>query len=384
MGASIGPCTMSTFEERRAPLPSDLSRQTLAAVLRWLYSDCALSWNQARAWINNGKVKIDGEWVFDDTRRVEAGQLLEVFPAATRRSVAPIAAQQLIYADEDIVVVSKPAGLECSPAATREKSSKTAAPRGRNRAKSPRPAPTKPPLAEAATLSDRVASALRGRKEPDHPILAVIARLDESTSGLVLFARHHKARIALEAQAKEPTFEHQIMALVHGVAQSGQSRSHLVANRGDGLRGSWQPHFGPLPHHASLAETHFNVVERFAGGFSLVSCRTLTQRMHQVRIHLADARNPVVGETLYRATQTATSDEIERSQMDVREAGDRREIDERAGRPLIHAHSLGFVHPTTGKRIRFEDPYPEDFAAVLAQLRTRANSARGPARSHSR
>jgi 23S rRNA pseudouridine1911/1915/1917 synthase len=116
------------------------------------------------------------------------------------------------------------------------------------------------------------------------------------------------------------------------------------------LRGSWgafRPARGNPPDGAKQATTHVTVLERLTGA-TLVACELETGRQHQIRIHLAEAGHPLVGETVY-----------------IR---DWRGPVLPAPRPMLHAAVLGFVHPRSGKPVRFEDPPPDDFVRVLRNL----------------
>jgi 23S rRNA pseudouridine1911/1915/1917 synthase len=127
----------------------------------------------------------------------------------------------------------------------------------------------------------------------------------------------------------------------------------IVRDRGDGLRGSYG-HFrrprGEPPRDAQRAVTHVRPLRVFAGA-TLVECTLETGRQHQIRIHLSERGHPLVGETVY-----------------VRgHAGPLLS----APRQMLHAAVLGFEHPRTGARMRFERPAPADFAAVRDALRRR-------------
>jgi 23S rRNA pseudouridine1911/1915/1917 synthase len=131
-----------------------------------------------------------------------------------------------------------------------------------------------------------------------------------------------------------------------------------VPDRGDGLRGSlgvFRAVKGEEKMEAKEAITRVQVLERLSGA-TLVACELETGRQHQIRIHLAEAGYPLVGENVY-----------------IR---DYRGPILPAPRPMLHATVLGFVHPRTEKVVRFEDPPPEDFKAVLKRLRAR-KSVRG-------
>jgi 23S rRNA pseudouridine1911/1915/1917 synthase len=125
----------------------------------------------------------------------------------------------------------------------------------------------------------------------------------------------------------------------------------LVPDRGDGLRGSWRG--SNPPKIAKRAVTKVRVEQRLQGPFgeaTLISCRIETGRQHQIRIHLSEAGNPLIGETVYDRANQGRMGGIE------------------AGRPMLHAASLGFRHPVNDRPLRFEDPPADDFRALLERL----------------
>ena len=141
------------------------------------------------------------------------------------------------------------------------------------------------------------------------------------------------------------------MALVHGHAAARSHTSVLVPNRGDGLRGShgvFRAPKGKVPREGRRAVTHV-IASLPLDGASLVACRLETGRQHQIRIHLAEAGHPLVGETVYV--------------RDHRRAG-RPEIE--APRPMLHACELGFAHPEDDAPVRFEAAPPADFLDAVA------------------
>jgi 23S rRNA pseudouridine1911/1915/1917 synthase len=143
------------------------------------------------------------------------------------------------------------------------------------------------------------------------------------------------------------------VALAHGRVRSQVVRSVLLADRGDGRRGSTDAAvFGrtPRPEEGRLAVTHVEALEALDGA-TLVGCRLETGRTHQIRIHLAEAGHPLLGERVY-----------------VR-GYDGPWIP--APRVMLHACELGFVHPATGESLRWTRPPPADFAELLERLRTR-------------
>jgi 23S rRNA pseudouridine1911/1915/1917 synthase len=171
----------------------------------------------------------------------------------------------------------------------------------------------------------------------------IVHRLDKGTSGLLVFARTWLAKDGLASQFKQHTPEREYVALIHGSINSCTITSHLLQDRGDGIRGSRER----SPNHklrrsgkGQRAVTHVELLET-AGGVSKVSCRLETGRTNQIRIHLSELGHPLLGERTYMRGF----------------AGPRI----KAPRLMLHAARLGFVHPATGRPLAFEQPPPADF-----------------------
>jgi 23S rRNA pseudouridine1911/1915/1917 synthase len=171
-----------------------------------------------------------------------------------------------------------------------------------------------------------------------------VQRLDKLTSGILVFSRTFAAKKHLGNQLRQHTMQRRYLALAHGDVVPGTIRTHLVEDRGDGLRGS-----APESLRAGqLAITHVERIERLAGA-TLVSCRLETGRTHQIRIHLSERGNPLLGEAVYvRGFPGALIP---------------------APRLMLHAAELGFAHPEDDRPMFFEDPPPADFEETLARLR---------------
>ena len=206
-------------------------------------------------------------------------------------------------------------------------------------------------------LAKREASrvARRSRTAAERPNLGVVHRLDKETSGLLVFTRTWLAKQALTAEFRAHTVERRYLALVHGRLGARSIVSHLVENRGDGLRGSIEAMTpgtrkrakGSLAG-AQRAITHVEPIEELEGA-TLIACRLETGRTHQIRIHLSEAGHPLIGEHVY--IRGFVGDQMP------------------APRMMLHAAELGFVHPATEQPVRWERPPPADFAEVLERLR---------------
>jgi RluA family pseudouridine synthase len=184
--------------------------------------------------------------------------------------------------------------------------------------------------------------------EPDAPYLLklleeengklwVVHRLDKVTSGVMLFARNAEAHRALSLQFEGHQVEKIYHALVNGQPKWKDhiARHPLRANVGHKHRTAVDNHSG------KPAETEFKVLKRFSAQ-ALLEARPHTGRTHQIRVHAYALGHPLVGDTLYSAPPT---DWIER--------------------PALHAKTLQVTHPISGERLIFEAPYPEDFATAL-------------------
>ena len=279
------------------------------------------SWARTRRLIETGKVFLDGRAVLDPAALVPATAALHVRMAAPRpQAPAALGRDAIVFADVHVVVVKKPAGISTVPFEPGEK----------------------------GTLEELVRGLLVSRGDPrraDAP-LGIVHRIDRETSGLVVFARTLDAKRALGLQFRAHSVHRRYLALAAGSVSDGTLRSRLVRDRGDGRRGSTRH-----PRLGQLSITHVRVLERLPGA-TLVECRLETSRTHQIRIQLAETGHPLLGEPVY----------VPRDFPPLPPAP----------RLMLHAAELGFVHPTTGRALHFEDPLPDDLRGVLQRLRDAA------------
>jgi len=334
--------------------------KTLAAVLKLRYG---LSWAQAKRLVERGHVRVSGQVESDVARRLKLGKRVEIAagsievkradkpkakeppkpaapPKAKEKPKAPahpkptarapaLDPECIVYADEAVVVVNKPAGL------TTVRSTEDVAEFG-----------THGQRFLTKTLAGMLPAALGA---PNKPVFAV-HRLDRDTSGLVVFARTKAAEENLLKQFRKHSTERRYLALTRGTPEAKKLDSVFVRDRGDGRRGSTTDF---LAEDGKRAVTHVSVRE-VLGKFALVECRLETGRTHQVRIHLGEAGAPLCGETVYdRAANGAPKPD-----------------GSGAERPMLHAARLGFVHPESGEPLSWDVPPPSDFAALLKELRS--------------
>jgi 23S rRNA pseudouridine1911/1915/1917 synthase len=298
----------------------------LARAVREASSE-ALSWNKARDLCRSGRVRVNGQVVLDPAARLRSGDEVRFDRTAPKLRKGALEAGAIVHVDPDVVVVNKPAGIMSVPFEHGDKD----------------------------TLIDITRAALRRSQRGFDPELGIVHRIDIDTTGLLVFTRNLAAKKQLSQQFRVHSVHRRYLAIAHGHVIGRTFDSVLLRDRGDGLRGSLG-HFraarGKPPEDAQRAVTHVQLLERLgdpSAPASFVECMLETGRQHQIRIHLSEAHNPLVGERVYI--------------RDYR--GPRIE----APRPMLHAAELGFVHPRTGKELKFKLEPPDDFQRVLERLR---------------
>ena len=303
------------------PAPRETRPPTVAAIVR---EQTGAAWSRARELCAEGRVTVNGQRCLDSALRVPPGAVVVVDERAPKLRTGALPESAIAFFDRDLVVVDKPAGMLS-----------IAYERG-----------------DKDTLVDCTRTLLRrmgGRGFA--PALGVVHRLDKDTSGLMVFALTLEAKRALADRFRAHDIERVYHAIAHGAVTAKRVETHLITDRGDGIRGSYG-HFrrprGGIPPEARRSVTHVTPVAPLAGA-TLVECRLETGRQHQIRIHMSELGHPLVGERVY-----------------IRDYAGRK-IE--ATRPMLHARLLGFVHPRTGQRMSFEREAPEDFRAMLESLR---------------
>jgi len=272
-----------------------------------------LSRSQARRLIDDGLVTVDGTPERPSYRLPGGARITATLPPA--EEVEPAAERiplTIIYQDEDVIVVDKPAGLTVHPA----------------------PGHPSGTLVNALLALAPELAGLRDRVRP-----GIVHRLDRDTSGLLVVARNERARDDLIRQMKQREVSKTYLALVQGVPQPPQGTIEAPIGRHPRNRKKMAVIAG-----GREAETRYRLREA-VDGFALLEVEPVTGRTHQIRVHLAAVGHPVVGDSVY---------------------GKRSDL---VGRQFLHAWRLAFDLPSSGRRVEFESPLPADLRAALARLR---------------
>jgi 23S rRNA pseudouridine1911/1915/1917 synthase len=308
---------------------------TLAAALRRRLG--GESWSDVRALCTTGKVTLDGERALDPAARVTAGQRIELRPNAPKPNTLP-SGFRIAFEDGHLVVIEKPSGITSVPYERKE----------------------------TGTALDLIrASWKRAGKRATVTPLYTVHRIDKDTSGLLVFAKTRLAERALHEVFQRHTAARAYLALAEGEVAAARIESQLVADRGDGIRGSTRH-----ADQGQLAITYVEPLRRYrsgagsragkstapggpAGAIAATLCRVRleTGRTHQIRIHLSERGHPLVGETVY-----------------IRELWRAGREPLPAPRLMLHAGLLGFPHPVTGAPIELRAEPPADFIAVIESL----------------
>ncbi len=350
-------------ESKNYHVPESLAGSQLAAALRILVGE--LSWNAARKLIERRQVQVNGNLCVDPARKLKAADVLKVWTHPLSRP-ADERDVKLVFVDEHLVVVHKPSGVttlrhpeeKLWPADRKQLQPTLDELVGKALAKylgwslpeqndrDGRP-PRRPyTQRELHARRDRKRGARNRWEDGSMPPLYAVHRLDRDTSGLIVFARTHEAETALIRIFRKHTIDRAYVAVVHGLPKAQTIASHLVRDRGDGIRGSTT--IRPLPADAQHAVTHIKPLKRI-GDLSLIECRLETGRTHQIRIHLSELGHMLCGEGTY-----------------THELGKPARRDPSgAPRQALHAAELGFVHPITGEEMHFRAPLPEDLRRWL-------------------
>ena len=305
-----------------------------------------LSRSRLQALIRDGRVAVNDTVVRDPSLKAGAGAriALVVPPAVAAEPEAEAIALAVVYEDDDLVVIDKPAGLVVHPAAGHARGTLV--------------------NALIAHCGDSL-SGIGGVRRP-----GIVHRLDKDTSGLLVVAKNDRAHQALAAQfadhGRSGPLERAYLALVWGVPEPRRGRVSTDLGRSPQNREKMAV---LATGRGRAAITHYAVEELFAAHSttagapplaSLVRCSLETGRTHQIRVHMAHLGHPLLGDATYGAGFKTKANRLPAPAQEALAA---------LGRQALHAAVLGFAHPSTGEPLRFESGPPPDLARLMQSLR---------------
>ncbi|MGX7262503.1 RluA family pseudouridine synthase [Enterococcus crotali] len=270
--------------------------------------------SQIQQWLKDQNITVNGEITRSNYKVKENDEISINVPEPEELDVLaediPI---EIVYEDDDVLVINKPQGMVVHPSAGHQHGT----------------------LVNALLYHIKDLSSINGIIRP-----GIVHRIDKDTSGLLMVAKNDKAHVALAEQLKDKTSLRKYVALVHGEISHDKGEINAPIGRSKNDRKMQAVIEGGKP-----AVTHFEVLERFEG-YTLVQLQLETGRTHQIRVHMKYIGFPVAGDPLYGPRKTL-----------------------KGKGQFLHAEVLGFKHPTTGQMMVFEAPLPELFEKTLDQLR---------------
>ena len=290
--------------------------------------DATVSRSQARRLIDDGEALVDGRPA-RASHRVRPGErvFLRRPPPRSSGIVPEEIPLAILYEDDALLVVDKPAGMVVHPAAGN--------PRGT--------------LVNALQFHCGTLSTVGGLMRP-----GIVHRLDKGTSGLMVIAKSDEAHRHLSEQFKKRLVSKHYTALVHGDFREDEG----VVDAPVGRHPVERKKMSTASRRGKAALTRWRVLERY-GAFTLLEAKIETGRTHQIRVHLAALGRPVVGDSVYGGSRRAVEAPAVRAAL------------KRLTRQALHAGRLSFTHPVTGREMTFESPLPGDMAEVIDFLRNR-------------
>lgn len=286
-----------------------------------------LSRSRLKALIEDSAVSIAGGAICDPARRVRAGERIDI---AIPEAVAATPEAQamdivVVYEDQHLIVVDKPAGLVVHPA---------------------------PGNADQTLVNALLAhcgpslAGIGGVKRP-----GIVHRIDKDTSGLLVVAKTQETHTGLTAQFAAHTVERRYDAVVWG--RPKPARDTIIGAIGRSV--SNRKKMAIVARGGKYAETSYATVQSFADLAAHVQCRLKTGRTHQIRVHLTSRGHPLIGDTTYGRNRTRAARGIP-------------EVARAFPRQALHAATLGFTHPVTAQSLSFESDLPADMRALIAAL----------------
>ncbi|WP_284155427.1 23S rRNA pseudouridine(1911/1915/1917) synthase RluD [Sulfuricystis multivorans] len=305
---------MSPVDYSEITLPTDCAGLRLDAALARLFPEHSRS--RLQAWLKSGAIRVDG-LPADAKRKVHGGETirLAVLPAPTLEHAAEDIPLPIIYEDDSLIVIDKPAGLVVHPGNGNER----------------------------GTLMNALLH--HAPELAEVPRAGIVHRLDKDTSGLMVVAKTLAAQTHLVRALAARQVKRHYLALVHGRVEAEGCVDAPI-----GRHPTQRIKMAVVKQGGKAARTHYAVRERLKRA-TLLECRLETGRTHQIRVHMASIGHPLVGDPVYGKKKSGDA------------------LLDSFGRQALHAFRLALAHPAAGTEMTWESPLPADFTALLEALR---------------
>lgn len=276
-----------------------------------------LTRNHVQKLIEDGQVTVNGQPCNKKTA-VVCGDILwvEIPPPKELMVTEEDIPLEIVYEDDALIVVNKPRGMVVHPASG----------------------------ASHGTLVNALLYHCKGRLSSINGVIrpGIVHRIDKDTSGILLVAKTDAAHLFLAKQIKDHSVKREYVALLDGVIKHDSGTVNKPIGRSEKDRKK----MAVTMRNSRNAVTHYEVLERYVG-YCLVLCRLETGRTHQIRVHMASLGHPVTGDTVYGAKKQKLFHQGQ----------------------LLHARTIGFIHPTTQEYMEFHAEIPKEFQAVIQKLK---------------
>mgnify|MGYP003590388499 FL=1 len=267
--------------------------------------------------ITEGCILVNGKTV-KSNYKLRLGDVIEIIQQEVKET--KIEAEKIfldvLYEDSDIIVINKARGMVVHPAVGNYSGT----------------------LVNALLAHCKDLSGINGEIRP-----GIVHRLDKETTGVMVAAKNDKAHLSLAKQIKDKTAHRKYLAIVHGNIKE----DYGVINGAIGRHKTDRKKMAVVTENGKEATTNFKVLERF-GEYTLVECKLLTGRTHQIRVHMTYIGHPIVGDNKYGVRKSPFK------------------IDGQA----LHSESLELVHPILGTNMSFTAPLPNDMVKILERLKS--------------
>ena len=263
--------------------------------------------------IKNGEVLVNGKKV-SPSYKVKENDVIECNFKDSTSTLKPYEYKlDIVYEDEDILVINKPKGLVVHPGGGHSDDT----------------------LVNALIYTKKELSTINGALR-----VGIVHRIDKDTSGLLLICKNDYSHIEIAKQLKDHSMHREYIALVDGVIEKDSGK--VIGPIGRDKKNRLKMCIDTVDGKDAI--THFNIIKRF-NDYTLIECKLETGRTHQIRVHMSNIHHPIVGDALYGGSEKIYNNG-----------------------QLLHAYKLTFTHPRTKKVMTLEAPLPDYFKKVIEKL----------------